>query len=85
MLELYQYEGCGDCSRVRRKLTELGLDWISRTVPPGTSGRERVLGLTAQVEVPVLVDPDHRMIVTEAHDICAYLDEVYGSSGEGGP
>lgn len=85
MLELYQYEGCGACSRVRRKLTELGLDWISRTVPPGRGRRELLVELTGQPEVPVLVDPDHRMVVTEAHDICDYLDETYGSGDTGSP
>lgn len=79
MLELFQHEGCTSCSIVRRKLTELGLDWISRTVHPSTDHRDRVVELTGQPAVPVLVDPEQRMIVTEADDICDYLEEVYGS------
>jgi glutathione S-transferase len=80
VIELYQHELCGACSRVRRKLTDLGLDWISRTVSPSISKRERVVELTGQPLVPVLVDPDNRMVVTESHDICAYLDEIYGTA-----
>lgn len=78
MLELYQFESCPFCARVRQKLTELELDWIARTVPPPMSRRERVVKISRQPLVPVLVDRDRRMIVTESHDICDYLDEHYG-------
>jgi glutathione S-transferase len=78
MLELYQHEDCPACSAVRRKLTEMGLDWVSRTVDPSPDRRGRVVDLTGEPHVPVLVDPDHRMIVTEADDICAYLEECFG-------
>ncbi len=78
MLELYQFEGCSACAAVRRKLTELGLDWISRTVHPSDQLRDRVVAVSGQPLVPVLVDPETRMVVTESEDICAYLDETYG-------
>jgi glutaredoxin 3 len=77
MLELYQSESCGACSRVRRKLDQLGLDWITRTVSPYTNMRQRVVEITGQPLVPVLVDPDKKMVVTESLDICDYLDENY--------
>ncbi|HXI01759.1 MAG TPA: glutathione S-transferase N-terminal domain-containing protein, partial [Candidatus Saccharimonadales bacterium] len=85
MIELYQHEYCSGCSRVRRKLTDLGLDWISRTVDPDHRNRQKVIDLVGQPSVPVLVDVEHRMIVTEAHDICAYLDETYGPGATGEP
>jgi glutathione S-transferase len=78
MLELYQFEACPHCARVRRKLSELGLDWISREVPVDRSERQRVEAISGQPLVPVLADPDHNMVVTESEDICAYLDEIYG-------
>lgn len=78
MLELYQHESCPFCAKVRRKLSELELDWVARTVPLDPSRRERVMKVSRQPLVPVLVDPDERMIVTESDDICAYLDETYG-------
>ena len=31
MLELFQYENCPDCRRVREKLSELMLDFIERS------------------------------------------------------
>jgi len=79
MLELYQFESCSPCARVRRKLEELELDWVSRIVPESTERRERVIAISGQPLVPVLVDVDHKMIVTDSDDICAYLEETYGS------
>ena len=82
MLELYQFESCPHCAKVRRKLSDLGLDWISRTVPVDRSERQRVEAISGQPLVPVLADPEHNMVVTEAEDICSYLDEVYGPRAE---
>jgi len=78
MLELYQFEACPHCAKVRRKLEELRLDWVARSVPEDHARRERVEGISGQPSVPVLVDPENAMIVTESDDICAYLDETYG-------
>jgi len=78
MLELYQFESCTPCGRVRRKLQELNLDWVSRTVQPHMDKRDRVIAISGQPLVPVLVDGANKMIVTEADDICAYLDETFG-------
>ena len=81
MLELYQFESCPDCAKVRRKLHDLALDWIARDVPEDRSQRDRVTRVSGQLLVPVLLDPEHGMVVTEADDICAYLEETYGSGG----
>ena len=77
MLELYQFENCPFCARVRQKLDQLGLDWISRTVPAPSNMRQRVLEISGQPLVPVLVDTDKKIVVTESSDICDYLDEQY--------
>ena len=83
MLELYQYESCPLCAKVRRKLSDLELDWVSWTVSPDQSRRRRVIEASGQPIVPVLVDPENKMVVTEADDICAYLDETYGPGAQG--
>ena len=85
MLELYQIEACPHCAKVRRKLGDLGLDWIARSVPEDRSKREVVERITGQRLVPVLVDPQNAMVVTESDDICAYLEEVYGSEATPAP
>lgn len=77
MLELFQYEACPDCRRVREKLSSLMLDYVARQVSPDPAQRTRVELATGQREVPVLVDPERAMVVTEADDIIAYLDETY--------
>jgi glutathione S-transferase len=77
MLELFQYETCPDCRRVREKLSILMLDFVVRQVSPDPAQRTRVELMTGQKDVPVLVDPEQAMVVTEAEDIIAYLEETY--------
>ena len=79
MLELFQYEDSPDCARVRRKLSEYRIDFVARQVPVDASHRTRLELATGQRDVPALVDPDQGMIVTEADDIIAYLEETYGN------
>ena len=77
MIELFQREGCSDCARVRQKLSEMMIDFIARQVPPGPAPRTRLELATGQRDIPALVDPEQGMIVTEADDIVAYLEETY--------
>jgi glutathione S-transferase len=79
MLELFQHEGSSDCGRVRRRLSELMIDYIARQVPQDPALRTRLQLATGQSDVPVIIDPEQRMIVTEADDIIAYLEETYGA------
>ncbi|HXU12977.1 MAG TPA: glutathione S-transferase N-terminal domain-containing protein, partial [Candidatus Binatia bacterium] len=78
MLELYQYEGCSFCERVREALDALGLDYVVRSVPRRHAGRDRVVAVSGQTLVPVLVDPDRGKVVVESDDIVQYLNEHYG-------
>lgn len=76
MLELYQFEGCPFCSKVRGKLTELQIDFVARQVEPNGE-RERVKELSGQTAVPVLVDPNQDVVMPESDDIVEYLEENY--------
>jgi len=76
MLEVYQFEGCPFCSKVRQKMTDLGIDFIARAVDP--DNRERVEEVSGQTNVPVLVDPNTDTVMTESDDIVEYLEEHYG-------
>ncbi|HKY32667.1 MAG TPA: glutathione S-transferase N-terminal domain-containing protein [Candidatus Polarisedimenticolia bacterium] len=78
MIELFQYETCPSCRRVREKLSELMLDYVARQVPQDASQRTRLELATGQREIPALIDPEQSMVVTEAEDIVAYLQETYG-------
>jgi glutathione S-transferase len=77
MLELHQFEGCPYCERVREALDELGLDYVVRTAPQAHARRERVLAVSGQTQVPVLVDPERGEVVVESADILAYLKQHY--------
>jgi glutathione S-transferase len=78
MIELFQREGCPACARVREKLSEMMLDFVTRHVPADPAPRTRLELATGQRDVPALVDPEQGMIVTEVDDIVAYLEETYG-------
>ncbi len=85
MLELYQSEGCPHCAKVRRKLSELGVSYVSHNPRlPGDEGG----GVTNEVthgeltaggedQIPYLVDTDANVTMYESDDIVEYLDEHY--------
>lgn len=76
MLEVYQFEGCPYCSKVRQKLTDLGIDFIARQVDH--DDRSRVEEVSGQTNVPVLKDPNTDTVMPESDDIVEYLEEHYG-------
>lgn len=78
-LELYDYEGCPFCRKVRETLSELDLDYIARPVAHGSPRRKLLKSLGGKVQVPYLVDPNTGTRMYESNDIVAYLDETYGS------
>ncbi len=77
MLEVYQFEGCPYCSKVRQKMTDLGIDFVARQVEP-KGDRQRVEEISGQTGVPVLVDPNTDTVMPESDDIVEYLEEHYG-------
>jgi len=79
MLELYQFESCPYCAKVRAKLTELEIDYIARSAPPGSKQRETLQELGGQQQVPFLVDPEMGESLYESDDIIAYLEEHYSN------
>ena len=76
LLEVYQFEGCPFCSKVRSKMTELEIDFIARQVDK--NDRTRVEEISGQTNVPVLVDPNTDTTMPESDDIVDYLEEHYG-------
>ena len=76
-IELYQFEGCPFCSKVRSKLSELQIDFVARQVEP-KGAREKVKEISGQTGVPVIVDHENDVTMNESDDIVEYLDEHYG-------
>lgn len=77
LIELYQFEQCPYCQKVRKKLTELQIDFIARQVDP-KGDREKVEKVSGQTGVPVMVDPNTDTTMPESDDIVDYLEEHYG-------
>ena len=77
MLELYQFEQCPYCKKVREKLTELNLDFICRNVKKGTEKRKILNTLGGKDQVPLLIDMDNKVIMYESDRIVEFLEANY--------
>jgi glutathione S-transferase len=85
MLELYQSEGCPHCTKVREKLSELGVSYVIhnprlRGNAGGDVTNERTheeLEAGGADQIPYLVDTAREEARYESDDIVEYLDEHY--------
>jgi glutathione S-transferase len=68
-----QTEWCPASRRVRQRLTELGVDYITRQVPVEKAGRTLLRQRTGTDTIPVLVVPGDDPLVGES-TILAFLD-----------
>src|SRR5512132_4028868 len=73
MHELWQTEWCPASRRIRQRLTELGIDHLTRQVPVERDERTLLRVRTGTDTIPVLVAPEGRVLVGEAW-ISDYLD-----------
>jgi glutathione S-transferase len=81
MIELYQAEWCPYSSRVRQRLTELGVSFVARQVPAESADREELRRKTGSDEIPALID-DGEPIAGDADALIAYLDEAYSERAD---
>lgn len=72
MYELWQTEWCPASRRVRQRLTELGIDYLTRQVPVEKEERVLLRERTGSETIPVLVTPGEQLLVGE-EAILAYL------------
>ena len=73
MLELWQTEWCPSSRRVRERLTELGIDYVTRQVPVVREARSALLRAAGTDSIPTLVLDDGSALVGE-EAIRAHLD-----------
>jgi glutathione S-transferase len=73
MYELWQTEWCPASRRVRQRLTELGIDYISRQVPVDKDDRVLLRERTGVASIPVLVAPSGE-ILAGGEAILAHLE-----------
>ena len=74
MLELWQTEWCPASRRIRARLTELGIDYVTRQVPVDKEQRTALLQQTGTDTIPTLVTEDNTVMIGE-EAIRRHLDE----------
>jgi len=79
MLELYQFEECPYCSRVRTQMTDMGMTYVAHNVSRNKGERDDLAKITGgPVGVPTLVDPNTDTVIADDDDkIIEYLKEHY--------
>jgi glutathione S-transferase len=78
-LELYEFEACPYCRKVREALTMLDLEAMIYPCPKsGPRFRKKVVAKGGKAQFPYLVDPNTGEAMYESDDIIAYLYEHYG-------
>jgi glutathione S-transferase len=79
LLELYEFEACPFCRKVREALTILDLDAMIHPCPKGGPGfREEVRKRGGRAMFPYFVDPNTGIEMYESDDIVAHLFREYG-------
>ena len=80
LLELYEFEACPFCRRVREALSRFDLDARIYPCPRGgTRFRPRAVELAGKAGFPFLVDPNTGRSMLESADIVRYLGDTYGA------
>lgn len=84
LLELYEFESCPFCRKVRDTLTELDLDAMIYPCPKGgTVFRPKAIELGGKAQFPYLVDSNTAVRMYESDDIVEYLHATYGGRKPG--
>ena len=79
-LELFEFEACPWCRKVREALSLLDLEALIRPCPKGGPRyREEVRRRGGKAQFPYLVDPNTGKEMYESAEIVAYLFERYGA------
>ncbi len=78
LMKLYQAEWCSYCHRVRMKLTDLGITYITVNVPGEKAMREDLFRIAGQRGIPTLVDGEV-IIPDDDEAIIAYLEDLHGT------
>lgn len=79
-LELYEFEACPYCRKVREALSVLDLEAMIYPCPKGGPHfRRQVMQRGGKAQFPFLVDPNTGRELYESDDIIAYLFAEYGA------
>jgi glutathione S-transferase len=76
-LELYEFEACPYCRKVREALSAFDLDAMIYPCPRGGRFRAEVKARGGKMQFPFLVDPNTGKEMYESDDIIQYLADTY--------
>jgi glutaredoxin len=79
-ITLYRLEGCPYCEFVVDKLEELDVPFDSVWVEGPHSKRDEVKTITGQRQVPVVVDDDYGVSMSQSARIFEFLETTYGDA-----
>ena len=78
-LELYEFESCPYCRKVREALSMLDLEVAIYPCPKGGTRFRGLAKKLGKVQFPLLVDPNTDTEMYESDDIVAHLYRTYGA------
>jgi glutathione S-transferase len=84
LLELWDFEACPYCRKVREVLSELDLDYLAHPVARGSGHRAELVARGGKMQAPYLADPNTRAAMYESDDIIGYLNSTYGGGARAG-
>src|SRR5947207_15843661 len=76
LLELYDFEGCPYCRKVREVLCELDLDYVAHPVARGSPRRAELVKRGGKIQAPYLYDPIPGLEMYELVAIIVYLIHI---------
>ncbi len=77
-LQVYEFEGCPFCRKVREAITHLDLQAVFYPCPKGGDRyRATALSLSGQTQFPFIVDPDNGTSLLDSDAIVTYLYTRY--------
>ncbi|WP_256687365.1 glutaredoxin family protein [Halococcus qingdaonensis] len=79
-ITLYRLEGCPHCEAVVDRLDDLNIDFDSIWVEALHSKRDEVKRVSGQRDVPVLVDDERGITMSESDRIVEHLDRSYAAA-----
>ncbi|GMJ13913.1 hypothetical protein like AT5G03880 [Hibiscus trionum] len=78
-IELYEFEGCPFCRKVREIVAVLDIDVLFYPCPKnGPNFRPKVAEMGGKQQFPYMVDPNTGVAMYESDEIIKYLVEKYG-------
>jgi glutaredoxin len=75
-IELYALDGCPYCEKVEDALDSAGIDYDTRWVEALHSERDEVKRVSGSRSVPVIVDEERGVTMSESANILEYVERT---------